>query len=65
MAQKKVSITYQEKYKRGSVIDEQEMLKFITENIDNITIEIREVTKYSDKKESMVIYISNKQKHHE
>lgn len=57
MAQKKVSITYQEKYKKGSIIDKQEILNFITENIDNITIEIREITKYSDKKESMVIYI--------
>ena len=57
MAQKKVSITYQEKYKKGSIIDKQEMLKFITENIDNIIIEIREVTKYSDRTESIVICI--------
>jgi hypothetical protein len=57
MAQKKASIVYQEKYKKGSVINKQEMLRLITENIDKIIIEMRERTVYSDKTEGIVIEV--------
>lgn len=57
MAHKKASIVYQEKYKKGNVINKQEMLRSITENFDKITIEMRERTAYSDKTEGIVIEI--------
>ncbi len=53
----KVTIIYQEKYKKGNVINKQEMLRVIKQNIDKITIEMRERTKYSDETEEMVISV--------
>jgi hypothetical protein len=53
----KTKVTYQEKYKKGNVINKKEMLRLITENIDKITIEIRERTAYSDKTEEIVISV--------
>lgn len=57
MEQKKASIVYQEKYIKGNVINKHEMLRLITENIDKITIEMRERTSYSDKTEGIVIEV--------
>lgn len=53
----KTKVTYQEKYKKGNVINKKEMLRLITENIDKITIEMRERTAYSDKTEEIVISV--------
>jgi hypothetical protein len=58
MAKKeKTTIVYQEKYYKGNVINKQEGLKLISDNIDKITMEMRERTKYSDKTEEMIISI--------
>lgn len=57
MGKEKVTINYQEKYKKGNVINKKEMLRLITENIDKITIEMRERTAYSDKTEEIVISV--------
>jgi hypothetical protein len=54
---KKTIVTYQEKYKKGNMINKKEMLRLITENIDKITIEMRERTTYSDKTEEIVISV--------
>jgi hypothetical protein len=53
----KPKLVYQEKYKKGNVINKTEMLRLITENIDKITIEMRERTAYSDKTEEIVISV--------
>ncbi len=53
----KAKLTYQEKYKKGNVVNKKEILRLITENIDKITIEMRERTAYSDKTEEMVISV--------
>jgi hypothetical protein len=58
MAKKdKTTIKYQEKYYKGTVIDKEEILRLISDNIDKITIEIRERTAYSDKTEEIVISV--------
>lgn len=57
MAKDKVTINYQEKYKKGNVINKNEVLRLITENIDKITIEMRSRTAFSDETEEMVISI--------
>lgn len=53
----KATIVYQEKYYKGNVINKQEMLRLISENIDKITMEMRERTAYSDKTEEIVISV--------
>ena len=53
----KPKLIYQKKYKKGNVINKKEMLKLITENIDKITIEMRERTKYSDDTEEIIISV--------
>lgn len=53
----KAKLTYQEKYKKGNVVNKREILRMITENIDKITIELRERTAYDDKTEEMVISV--------
>ena len=53
----KAKLTHQEKYKKGNVVNKKEILRMITENIDKITIELRERTAYSDKTEEMIISI--------
>ena len=57
MAKEKVTINLREKYKKGSVINKQEILRMVTENIDKIIIELRERTAYSDNTEEVVISI--------
>ena len=51
----KNSITYQETYKKGTVVDKLEIKKMLDDNIDNIVVEMRERTKYSDGIEGIVI----------
>lgn len=57
MKKQKATINYQEKYGKGNVINKNEMLRLISENIDKITIEMRERTAYSDKTEEIVISV--------
>lgn len=57
MSKEKVSINYQEKYKKGVVVDKNEILRLISENINEITIEMRERTAYSDKTEEIIISV--------
>ena len=52
---KKIGIIYQEKYKKGNEVDVWEIKKMIDDNIDDIIIEMRERTKYSDNTEGIVI----------
>ena len=53
----KGKIKYQEKYKKGNVIDKTKTLHLLTENIDKITFEIRERTVYHDDVEEMVLSV--------
>lgn len=53
----KTTIKLQEKYKKGVNINKPEVVKLITENIDKITMELRERTAYSDNTEELVISI--------
>lgn len=53
----KVTINAQEKYKKGVNINKQEVLRLLTENLDKITLEIRERTAYSDNTEELIISI--------
>ncbi len=53
----KVTINLREKYKKGTVVNKQEVLRLISENIDKITIEMRERTAYSDNTEELTISI--------
>jgi len=55
MPHKKRKIFYQEKYKKGIVIDKNEIKKIFDDNFDDIIIEIREKIIYSDKTEGVVI----------
>lgn len=57
MDMKKTKVNHQEKYKKGNVINKNEMLRLITENIDKITIEMRERTAYSDNTEEIIISV--------
>jgi hypothetical protein len=53
----KVTIKLQEKYKKGVNINKQEVLRMVTENLDKITMEVRERTAYSDNTEELIISI--------
>jgi hypothetical protein len=53
----KVSIVYQEKYKKGNIINKDEMKRLINDNIDAIKMEMRERTKYSDGTEGITIEV--------
>lgn len=53
----KPKIVYREKYYNGTVVNKSEIQRLINENIDKITTEIKERTKYQDGKESIVIKI--------
>lgn len=50
-------IVYQEKYKKGSVVNKHEVKRILDENLDKIVVEIRERTKYSDDTEGLVVEI--------
>jgi len=52
---KKSKIVYQEKYKKGSVVNKHEVKRILDENLDKILVEIRERTKYSDNTEGIVV----------
>lgn len=53
----KPKIVYREKYYNGTVVNKSEIQRLINENIDKITMEIKERTKYQDGKEIIVIKI--------
>ena len=53
----KPKIVYREKYYNGTVVNKSEIWRLINENIDKITTEIKERTKYQDGKETIVIKI--------
>lgn len=53
----KAKVILQEKYKKGVVVDKNEIKRMIDENIEKIVIEIRETLKYSDGTEGIVIEI--------
>lgn len=53
----KPKIVYREKYYNGTVVNKSEIQRLINENIDKITMEIKERTKYQDGKETIVIKI--------
>ena len=53
----KPKIVYREKYYNGTAVNKSEIQRLINENIDKITTEIKERTKYQDGKESIVIKI--------
>lgn len=53
----KPKIVYREKYYNGTVVNKSEIQRLINENIDKITTEIKERTKYQDGKEIIVIKI--------
>jgi len=53
----KPKIVYREKYYNGTVVNKSEIQRLINENIDKITTEIKERTKYQDGKETIVIKI--------
>ena len=53
----KPKIVYREKYYNGTVVNKSEIQRLANENIDKITMEIKERTKYQDGKESIVIKI--------
>jgi phage-related protein len=57
MAGRKNNFLYQEKYKKGTIVNKREILRMISENIDKITIEMRERTVYLDKQEGIVIEV--------
>lgn len=54
---KKSKIVLQEKYGKGNVINKTEVLRLVKENIEKITIELRERTLYDDKTEGLLIEI--------
>ena len=56
----KPTITYQEKYRKGTVLLASNVLTLINKNIDSIEIEINDRAVYSDKSESMTIKIKIK-----
>ena len=53
----KPKIVYREKYYNGTAVNKSEIQRLINENIDKITTEIKERTKYQDGKETIVIKI--------
>ena len=53
----KPKIVYREKYYNGTVVNKSEIQRLANENIDKITTEIKERTKYQDGKETIVIKI--------
>lgn len=53
----KAKAIYQEKYKKGTMVDKNEVKRLIDENIDKITMEMKERSKYSDGTEGIVIEI--------
>lgn len=53
----KPKIVYREKYYNGTVVNKSEIQRLTNENIDKITTEIKERTKYQDGKEIIVIKI--------
>lgn len=55
--QQKTKVVYQEKYNKGCTINKSEMKRLIDENINTITMEIRERKKYSDNTEGIVIEV--------
>lgn len=55
--QQKAKVVYQEKYNKGCTINKSEMKRLIDENLNKITMEIRERKKYSDNTEGIVIEV--------
>jgi hypothetical protein len=53
----KPRVILQEKYKKGVVVDKNEIKRMVDENIEKIVVEIRETLKYSDGTEGIVIEI--------
>lgn len=54
---KNPKIIVKAKYKKGNVINKHNMLKLINDNIDKITIEMRERTVYLDNTEEIIISV--------
>lgn len=50
-------LIYQEKYRKGTFINERKILKLLTDNINKVSIEIRQKTISTDKGESLLIEI--------
>jgi hypothetical protein len=53
----KRKMTYQEKYKKGVILDPEEIKDIINDNIDNIRIELISRSVYDDNTEEMIISI--------
>lgn len=49
--------TYKEKYKKGTTVDTNSVLKILNENKDKLVIELRERSIYSDDSLSMLIHV--------
>ena len=55
--EEKTVITYQEKYKKGVFVNKEEVKRMIDDNIDKMTMEMKERKKYSDGTEGLVLEI--------
>jgi len=55
--EEKTTIVYQEKYKKGVFLNKEEVKRMIDENIDKMSMEMRERKKYSDGTEGLVLEI--------
>lgn len=51
----KSKIIYREKYYKGNVVNSLEIKRMVDENIDDMTMEMRERTKYVDGTEGIVV----------
>lgn len=55
--EEKITIVYQEKYKKGVFLNKEEVKRMIDDNIDKMTMDMKERKKYSDGTEGLVLEI--------
>ena len=55
--EEKTVVTYQEKYKKGVFVNKEEVKRMIDDNIEKMTMEMKERKKYSDGTEGLVLEI--------